>query len=70
LPSSRSLFATSRSSRSSADCRVVRFFVDVEAWAAELQRGVDELMKIVQSHNGKPEFGPRPSRAWPAVTRK
>lgn len=36
----------------------------------QLQRGIDELMKIVEAHKGKPEFGPRPSRAWPAVARE
>ncbi|MBC8106511.1 MAG: PDZ domain-containing protein [Anaerolineae bacterium] len=36
----------------------------------QLSRGVEELMKIVESHKGKPEFGPRPSRAWPATAKK
>ncbi|CAN5350786.1 S41 family peptidase [soil metagenome] len=33
----------------------------------QLSRGVQELMKIVEAHKGKPDFGPRPSRAWPAI---
>jgi tricorn protease len=32
----------------------------------QLQRGIEELMKIVASHKGRPEFEPRPSRAFPA----
>jgi tricorn protease len=36
----------------------------------QLERGIAELMKIVESHKGKPEFGPRPSRAFPAVSKR
>jgi tricorn protease len=33
----------------------------------QLQRGVDELMKILEGHPTRPQFEPRPSRAWPSA---
>jgi tricorn protease len=33
----------------------------------QLQRGVDELMKILEGHPSRPQFEPRPSRAWPSA---
>lgn len=34
----------------------------------QLQRSVEELMKILDRHEGTPKFDARPSRAWPVVT--
>jgi tricorn protease len=35
----------------------------------QLRRGVDELMKILERHEGTPKFDPRPSRAWPVMAK-
>jgi tricorn protease len=33
----------------------------------QLQRGVDELLKLLETYPKEPEFASRPSRAWPGA---
>jgi hypothetical protein len=33
----------------------------------QLARGVDEVLKLLDGQPKRPQFEPRPSRAWPVV---